>query len=108
MVILDGEALRAERGDEQEDEDQLRARPVCHVRLGASERGRGGEGDGEGVEGQSFLDLGHGERGSSGVHPAGVRTVSPSEDGQRGDEEQERGGVRVEEGVREGVRPERG
>ncbi len=38
--------------------------------------------DGEGVEGQSLLDLGHGESGSAGFHPAGVRTVSPCEDNQ--------------------------
>ena len=31
------------------------------------------EGDGEGVEGQSFRDIGHGERGSSGFHTAACK-----------------------------------
>ncbi len=57
--------------------------------LCAGEGGRGGEGDREAIERQSFLDLGHGERGSTGFRPVGVRCVSPNEDDGRGDKEQE-------------------
>ncbi len=68
-----------------------------HAHLGAGDGRRSSEGDGESVEKQSLRDIGHGERGASGFHTAGVSAVSPHEDDRQGDEEQEGGGTEDEE-----------
>ncbi len=90
-----------------------------HVRAGGGRRSC--EANRAGVEGQSFRDVG---RGELGFHTAGVITVSPHEEDQQGDKEQEGGemedekmfkkvfGESIEEALREvseeGVGRERG
>ncbi len=59
-VVLDRDELFAERGDEREDADQLRAGPVRHACLGAGERRKSCKED-EGAAAQSLRDVGHGE-----------------------------------------------
>ncbi len=97
VVVLDGKRSYLQN---KETNEKTRIRPVCHVHLGAGERGRGAEGDREGVERESLRDLCRGERGSAGFRPA---AVCPHEDDQQGDKEQEGGGVRVEEEMFEKV-----
>ena len=64
--------------------------------------GEGGAGkDGASIEGQSLRDSGRGERAS--FQAACVREVSPHEDDQQGDKEQEGGGMRVKEQMFEKV-----
>ncbi len=58
------------------------------------------------LKGNRLAIVGHGERGSSESHTAGVSAVSPQMINKQGDKEQEGGGVKDEEEMQEGVRRE--
>ncbi len=86
VVVLDGERSYMQSKETNEGARINYEQGQCVTYVWALVKTGSGEGDGEGAEGQSLLDLGHGERGSTGIHPACVRAVSPHEDDQQGDE----------------------